>query len=136
MKFGASFLLHAGLGFVLTMFLPWWSVAILAFVIGFSLKVDGWQAFLAGFAGMMGLWMTYAIFMDYQNGAILSTKVAELFQLPQSNYLIYITGFIGGLIGGMGALTGRYFRDVIMPEKGRYGRRRRRSRYSLPIGEE
>ncbi|MFK7950111.1 MAG: hypothetical protein AB8G11_21145 [Saprospiraceae bacterium] len=136
MKFGASFLLHAGLGFVLTMFFPWWSVVILAFIIGFLLKVEGWQAFLAGFVGMMGLWMGYATFMDYQNGAILSEKVAQLFQLSQSNYLIYITGFIGGLLGGMGALTGRYFRDVIMPEKGRYGTRRRRSRYSLKIAEE
>lgn len=136
MKFGASFLLHAGLGFVLTMFSPWWSVAIVAFVVGFSLKVDGWKAFLAGFLGMVGLWAGLATFMDYQNGAILSAKVAQLFQFSSSNFLIYITGFIGGLLGGFGALTGRYFRDVIMPDKKRYGTRKRRSRYNLPIADE
>lgn len=136
MRFGASFLLHAGLGFILTMFFPWWSVAILAFVIGFSLRIDSWQAFLAGFLGMLGLWVGYATFMDYQNGGILSAKVAQLFQLPQSYLLIALTGIIGGLLGGFGALTGRYFRDVIMPDKKRYGTRRRSSRYNLPIAEE
>jgi hypothetical protein len=136
MKFGASFLLHAGLGFLLTMFLPWWSVVISAFLISFFIKIKGWKAFLAGFIGMIGLWGGYAAFMDIQNGAILSNKVAELFQLSDSNALIYITGLIGGLLGGFGALTGCYFRAIVMPDKKRYGTRRRRNRYSLPIAEE
>jgi hypothetical protein len=121
MKFIFSFLLQAILGYAITLFFPWWAVVIVAFAIGFTLKIKGWVAFLAGFAAMSALWAGFAIFMDFQNGAILSEKVAQLFQLPQSNYLIYITGFIGGLLGGMGSLTGQLFRETLVKEKKRYG---------------
>jgi hypothetical protein len=126
MKFIYSFLLNAALGYVITLFFPWWSVVIVAFVIGFTLKTKDWVAFLAGFVAMSVLWAGYAIFMDFQNGAILSEKVANLFQLSQSNYLIYLTGFIGGLLGGMGSLTGRLFRNTLVKESKRYGSNRRK----------
>lgn len=136
MKLGLSFLLNAALGFVLTLFFPWWSVVIVSFIIGMTMDVKGWQAFLGGFAGMMALWIGYATYMDVQNGAILSQKVADLFKLGSSNNLIYLTGFIGGLLGGMGALTGCFFRSIIFPDKSRYGHRRTTRRYNLPISED
>lgn len=126
MKFIFSFLLQAVLGYAITLFLPWWSVVIVAFVIGFSFKTKGWIAFLAGFAAMIALWAGYATFMDFQNEAILSEKVANLFTLPNSYYLIYLTGIIGGLLGGMGSLTGRLFRDTFIQEKKRYGTSKRK----------
>jgi ABC-type iron transport system FetAB permease component len=126
MKFIYSFLLQAVLGYVITLFFPWWSVVVIAFVIGFSLKTKSWVAFLAGFAAMSALWAVYATFMDFQNGAILSEKVANLFQLPESNYLIYLTGLIGGLLGGMGSLTGQLFRNTLVKENKRYGSSRRK----------
>lgn len=126
MKFIFSFLLQAALGYVITLFLPWWSVVIIAFAVGFSFKIKGWAAFLAGFLGMATLWAGYATFMDVQNGAILSEKIANLFTLPQSNYLIYLTGVMGGLLGGMGSLTGRLFRDIFVKQKKRYGSSRRK----------
>ena len=132
MKFIFSFLLQVALSYLITMFFPWWSVVIIAFILGFSFKIKGWAAFLAGFAAMTALWAGFAIFMDVQNGAILSQKVANLFQLPQSNYLIYITGFIGGLLGGMGSLTGQLFRDALFQEKSRYGSSRRKRFKHLP----
>lgn len=137
MKFTLSILLHAGLGLILTLFVPYfWSTVIIAFVIGFAFKIDGWKSFIAGFLGMLGLWAGYALFLDVANEAILSEKVAQLFQLSNANLLIVITGLIGGLLGGFGALTGRYLREIFMPQKKRYGTRRRKSRYNLPIVEE
>jgi hypothetical protein len=126
MKSIFSFLLQVALGYVVTLFFPWWSVVIIAFVVGFSFKTKGWAAFLCGFAAMLVLWIGYATFMDFQNGAILSEKMANLFQLPESNYLIYLTGFIGGLLGGMGSLTGQLFRETLVTEKKRYGTSRRK----------
>lgn len=136
MKFGLSFLLNVAFGFLLTLFFPWWSVVILSFIVGFSMKVKGWQAFLGGFAGMSALWIGYAGILDFQNGAILSQRVSELFQLSNPSYLVHLTGFIGGLLGGMGALTGRLFRDIMKPGKSRYGSRRSTRRYNLPIEED
>lgn len=135
MKFIGSLLLNLGLGFVLTAFLPWWSVVISTFLIAFFLRIDGWKSFLAGFISMIVLWSGLAMFLDIQNGEILSNKVAELFQLPSNSLLVYITGLIGGILGGFGALTGHFFKGMISPEKKRYGTRRRRTRYNLPFNE-
>jgi hypothetical protein len=122
MKFTFSLLLQVALSYLVTMFYPsWWSVVIITFIIGFSFKIKNWVAFLAGFIAISILWAGFATFIDIQNDAILSKKVANLFQLPQSNYLIYITGFIGGLLGGMGSITGRLFRNVLFEDKRRYG---------------
>lgn len=126
MKFIFSFLLQAVLGYAITLFFPWWSVVIVAFVIGFIFKTKKWVAFLAGFVAMSALWAGYATFMDIQNDAILSQKVANLFTLSNSYYLIYLTGIIGGLLGGMGSLTGRLFRDLFIQERKRYGTSKRK----------
>lgn len=135
MKFIGSLFLHLGSGFVLTAFLPWWTVVIAAFLIAFFLRMDSWKSFLAGFLAMTILWAGTALFLDIQNGEILSSKVAQLFQLPNSNLLVYFTGLIGGFLGGFGALTGSLLKSAISPEKKRYGTRKRRNRYNLPLEE-
>lgn len=114
MKFGTSFLLHAGIGFLLTLFLPWWSVVLLAILLGVTMQLSPVAAFGAGFAGMAALWGVYAGFLDAQNGAVLSQRIAELFQVKTSNNLIYITSLIGGLLGGCGAMTGALGRDLFL----------------------
>ena len=126
MKFIFSFLLQVVLGYLITLFFPWWSVVIIAFVVGSAFRIKGWITFLAGFVAMLVLWGGLATFMDVQNGAILSEKIADLFQLSESNYLIYLTGLIGGLLGGMGNLTGKLFRDTLVKEQKRYGSGRRK----------
>lgn len=135
MKFIGSLLLHLGIGFVLTAFLPWWTVVIAAFLVAFFLRIDSWKSFLAGFLAMTILWAGTALFLDVQNSEILSSKVAQLFQLPNSKMLVYITGIIGGLLGGFGALTGNLLKSAISPEQKRYGTRKRRNRYNLPLEE-
>lgn len=132
MKFILSLLLQVGLCYLITLFFPWWSVAIVAFIIGFAIKTKGITAFAAGFIAMLGLWFGLAMFLDLQNGYILSERIAQLFKIS-ANYLPYITGIIGGLIGGMSSLTGNLFRGLFAPSKKRYGTRRSRKKYSLNL---
>jgi hypothetical protein len=132
MKFILSLLLQAGLGYLITLFFPWWSIVILAFVVGFSIKTQGWAAFIAGFVAMFGLWFGLAMFLDVQNGHLLTERIAQLFKMP-ANYLPYITGLIGGIIGGMGSLTGNLFRSLFTERKRRYGTRRRKNKYNLNL---
>ena len=56
-------------------------------------------------------------FIDNANNHILSTRVAEIFSLPNSAILILITAIVGGLIGGFGALTGSQLRNIILPAR-------------------
>ena len=49
--------------------------------------------------------------MDAENGGILSQKIASVLPLGGSTILlILITGFIGGLVAGLAALSGSYVR--------------------------
>ena len=113
MKLGVSFLLNAVLGYLITLFLPWWSVVLVSIVLGYIMGMKALPSFAAGFAGMSALWGTYAGVLDVQNGAILSSQVADLFSLPVSVYLIVIVTMIGGFLGGLGGLVGAFGRELL-----------------------
>jgi hypothetical protein len=132
MKFILSLILQATLSYLITLFFPWWTVAIVAFAVGFFIKTQGFTAFATGFLAMFGLWFGLAMFLDFQNGHILSERIADLFKIP-ANYLPYITGLIGGLIGGMSSLTGNLFRSLFSERNKRYGTRKRKKKYSLNL---
>lgn len=96
------------LSFVLQLFLPWWSSAILCFVIGayFSGKLK--KAFLSGFLGLGALWLLVALYAQIQNQNILAAQLAILFSLPSGWFLPFISGLLGGLIGGLSILSGKW----------------------------
>lgn len=94
---------------LLQYYLPWWIIAIAAFAVAFFIKQNSFIAFLSGFIGIFLLWTVYAFMLSSANENILVTKVAELMKaLTQgsTSTLFIITGLIGGLVGGFGALTG------------------------------
>jgi hypothetical protein len=47
-----------------------------------------------------------------QSEGILTERVALLFNLPSPVLLIAITALIGGLVGGIAALSGFFFRQL------------------------
>ena len=114
-KFIFKIVFTAVVAFLLQIYLPWWSVVIAGFAISFILSSGGMSSFFAGFLGVGLLWFTLALFIDNTNDGILSNKVAQIFTLPNSFLLILITSIIGGLAAGLGALTGSYFRDLVLP---------------------
>ncbi len=105
----------AVVAFLLQMYLPWWSVAIAGFVISFILSSSGITSFLSGFFGIGINWFVLAFYIDGANNSILSQKVAQIFTLPNPMVLIIVTAVVGALTGGFGALTGSYFRNLILP---------------------
>jgi len=109
MKFLFQFILIALLCLLLQLFLPWWICVIVACLVVAMTGSTGWQAFFAGFLGVGLLWMGYALYRDYITDSVLTRRVAGLFFLTSPFLLILITGFVGGLMGGLGALTGNYF---------------------------
>lgn len=87
-------------------FLPWWMVAVVAFIVAFVITLKPGKAFLAGFAGVAICWLTAALVRDVPNDHILSTRMAALFHLPGYTLFIVVTIFIGGLVGGLAAWAG------------------------------
>ena len=112
MKFFVALLLTALLSFAGALFFPWWIIAVAAFIVAALIPQRSFLAFVAGFAALFILWGVQAAIIDAGNHHVLSTKVAGLLPLRGSyTILILLTAFIGGLVGGMAALTGSFLRS-------------------------
>ena len=88
---------------ILEMILPWWSIAIAAFLAGYALKSKA--NFLAGFLAIALLWITKAWLIDSAGLVPLAEKVAAIFSLTKP-LLLLVTGLIGGLVSGFAAMAG------------------------------
>ncbi|MEI6585910.1 MAG: hypothetical protein WCL56_07480 [Sediminibacterium sp.] len=109
MKITTAIFLTGFLAFAIGLFtiLPWWSFVFTSFVVAVAIHQKPILAFLAGFIGVLILWVLIAVIKDTANEHILSTKVAHLLPLGGSYWLlIFITGLIGGLVSGLAATAG------------------------------
>ena len=93
------------LGYLAHQFLPFWAMALAAGVVAllFNYKY-GMTSFAAGFLAAFLLWCAYAYTLDAENTGKLSSQLGQLFQ-TNGTYLVSVTGLIGGVLGGFGALT-------------------------------
>ena len=107
MRLATKIFLIAVLAYVLALFLPWWSIAIAAFVVEVVMGAPKGKAFLAGFFGIFLLWSVVAFMIDSANEHILSTKMAAILPLGGSAIaIILVTAIVGGLLGGLAAASG------------------------------
>lgn len=111
MRFLLTVLLIFLLSFIAGIFLPWWSIAIVAFLVALLLPQSLGRSFLAGFSGIFFLWAIVALWIDLKNESVLSVKIAELFPLQGSTMLlIFITALVGALVAGFAAMSGSSIR--------------------------
>lgn len=103
------------LGFViyfLPSFLPWWSIAVVAFVIGVGIPGPGANAFISGFLGGGIAWLLLAWQLDTAANAVLSEKIVGLFPFSDATYLIIIAGLIGAITTALSTLCGTSLRQI------------------------
>ena len=116
LKYVLSIVVTALVAFVLGLYLPWWGIAIAAFVVSAAIPQKPTFSFLSGFLGVFLLWEVLAWWIDNKNNGILSQKVAALIGLGNSSVLlIVITSVVGALVAGFAALAGTYLRRLIYP---------------------
>jgi positive regulator of sigma E activity len=108
MKFIVQVLFTIVLCALLQFFLPWWTLAIGSFVVAFLFDNKSWPAFAAGFLGVGLLWLGVAGYVSVVTDSVLTTKLNQL--LPINSFAI--TVLVGGLVGGLAALTGSLFRKL------------------------
>ena len=101
------------LSFISEIFVPWWSIAVMAFAVGFVKTPTGWKSFWAGFLGVGFLWWMTSGFIHFRTNGVLTSKVGEMFTLPLPILVVLITGLVGGLVGGLAATSGFHFRAVV-----------------------
>jgi len=108
-NFLLSIIFTAIASLVLQLFLPWWIIAVVAFSVAYLVKQNSFLAFISGFIAIFSLWVIYAYLLSSANDNILVAKVAELMKAltkGSTTTLYIITGLVGGLVSGFGALTG------------------------------
>ncbi len=111
MRFLLAVILTALLSFIAGIYLPWWSIAIVAFLMALLIPQSLGKSFLAGFTGIFLAWAIVALWIDTKNENLLSQKIAQLFPLGGSGVLlILITALVGALVGGFAAISGSSLR--------------------------
>lgn len=118
MKKIVAILLTALLAYVSGLFLPWWGIAIAALIVALIVRQAAGRAFLSGLLGVFLLWSGLALWIDTQNGSILSQRIAHILPLGGSNVLlIIVTGLVGGLVAGFAAMCGSYLRPSAVKKR-------------------
>lgn len=111
MRFIVSIISIAIFSFLAGLYFPWWSVAIVAFVVSLLIHQKAAPALISGFLGVFLLWVILAAFINYSNAGILAGRIGELLGIGNSpSILIFITGFIGGLVAGFASLAASFIR--------------------------
>jgi len=67
MKYLFSIITIIVLGGLAQLFLPWWSLVIVALVVAYLFKLTSWQGFVCGFLGIFLLWGGYAFYLNQMN---------------------------------------------------------------------
>lgn len=112
MRFILATLLTAALCFIAGLYAPWWSIAVISFLVALLIKQRYGVAFVSGFLGVFLCWGLLAFWMDTKNNSILSHKIAAVLPLGGSAVLlILVTGLVGGLVGGFAAMSGTSLRS-------------------------
>ena len=113
MKFLISILLIALLSFALGLYLPWWTLAVVAFVVAALIHQRAAKSFLSGFIALFLLWGILALIIDQKNQQVLSHKISSLLSLGNSSFvLVLITALVGGLVAGLAAMSGSFLRTI------------------------
>ena len=99
-------------------FLPWWSIVPVALALAFLVGRTGGRAFLGGFFGVGLGWAALAGYLNGQNAGLLAHRVAQLLPLGGfSVLLVLVTAAVGGLVGGLAALSGCWLRQATRPRR-------------------
>ncbi|MGB1248399.1 MAG: hypothetical protein ACPG4Z_05905 [Chitinophagales bacterium] len=114
-----SFIIILILGTIAQIFLPWWTIAIICFLVGLAFCDNGWGAFFGGLLAVFCMWGFYAFGISVSNDFILAGRMSELFGLPSGALLYPITALVGGLLGGLSALSGYFLQTFNQQTKKR-----------------
>lgn len=113
MRFILATLLTATLSFLAGLYTPWWSIAVVSFLVALLIKQRYGVAFISGFVGIFLFWGLLAFWIDVKNNHVLATKIAQVFGLGASyTLMIAVTGLVGAVVGGFAAMSGSSLRPL------------------------
>ena len=97
--------------------MPWWMIVPIAAAAGWMFPLPAGKSFGIAFLTGALLWYVNAFILNTANEGILLAKISLLFQGLKPWLILIVTGVLGGLLAGFGALTGRFARDIFVSSK-------------------
>ena len=117
MKIIVSIILIALSAFVLGIYMPWWRIAIAAFLVPLVIDQKSVWAFLSGFIALFLLWGIMSWIISSNNQQIFAHKISRLILSSDSpTLLIFVTALLGSIVAGFAALSGSLLRKLIVKQ--------------------
>ncbi|MFT5071516.1 MAG: hypothetical protein ACI8V8_001484 [Chitinophagales bacterium] len=112
MKAVFALILMIVFGAIASLFLPWWTIAVVCFVIGLTFLDKGTEAALIGFVSVFLVWGAFALIKSFQNDFIMLNRMSEVLPLHNPWLLLLVTAGLGGIIGMLSALSGVFLQTI------------------------
>ena len=113
MKFFVSLILIALLSFAACLYLPWWIIGLTSFIVVVIIGLRPGIAFLCGFLSLFLLWGGLSFWISNNNSHALAHKMSVLILNTDTPLLlILVTALLGGVVGGLGSLSGSLLRAI------------------------
>lgn len=111
MKFFIAIVIIAILSLAACLYLPWWSIAVVAFLVTALIPLRPLKAFFAGFIALFLLWGALAWYISSNNENLLAHKMSVVILKTDSpEMLVLVTALVGAIVAGMASLTGSFIR--------------------------
>ena len=115
LNFFLAFIGIVGMSFAACIYFPWWIVAFCSAFPLFIIPMSARSAFICGFLALFCLWSGMSFWISQNNEHLLAQQLSILImKVGNPLALVLLTGFVGGLVGGFAALSGRYLRILIL----------------------
>ncbi len=102
---------------VMNMFMPWWNIFFAGIIAGYFSRLSSNKTFITVLASLSLYWIFLIFKIDKGNDYILSSRLVEMFQIPNRSILLIINGFLGGLAAAFGSMVGYYIRKIVKQGK-------------------
>jgi hypothetical protein len=104
------------LAYILSLFMPWWSIMTAALATAMFIPLKKAAVFIVPFLAIFFFWGIYCYALSSANDYTLAKRVSTLLTLGGNPYvLILITGIVGGLAAGIAAILGKQI--SLLPRK-------------------
>lgn len=114
MKYFLSFVLIVLFSFLLSLYMSWWSIAVVAFCVSLWLMPKPFLAFVTGFVSIFLLWGGLTWYISSANNDILAHRISMLvLQKDSPAMLIVLSALTGALVAGFAALSGSLFGRLV-----------------------
>lgn len=113
-----NFIVTIFIAYLLSLFMPWWSVMIAATATALFITLKKAAVFFIPFLAILLFWFLYSYLLSSGNDFTLAKRIAVLLPLDGNPYvLMLVTGIIGGLAAGISAIFGKQLSLVLGNKK-------------------